>query len=115
MPRPQTGFFIREPPADQTVVSSFDDDDSISLRVTFPIQITLTIRGTPMVGESSNGMAYDQGCSPKITNIIYNVIFAITAGIRAQPRLSIPTQSTLTIGGSPEPVESSDGMWFQTV
>ena len=122
-PRPQTDFFIREPPTDQTIVSSSDDDDSIPLRVTFPTQSTLTTRGTPMVRESSNGMAYDQGCFPKITNIIYiyiyiyiyNVIFTITAGIQAQSRLSIPTQSTLKIGGSPEPVESSDGMWFQTV
>jgi hypothetical protein len=56
--RPQTGFFIREPLADQTVLSS-DDDDQTPLAWTFPTQSNLTIRGTPLVGESSNGMSFD--------------------------------------------------------
>ena len=54
----QTGLFIREPIADQTLVSS-DDDDQTWLARTFPTQSTLTISGTPMVGESSNGMTVD--------------------------------------------------------
>ena len=58
--RPQTGLFIREPLADQTLVSS-DDEDHTPLTLTFPTQSCLTIRGTPMVGESSKGMAVDLG------------------------------------------------------
>lgn len=50
--RPQTSLFIREPLADQTLVSS-DDDNQTPLAPTFPTQSTPTIRGTPMVGESS--------------------------------------------------------------
>ena len=58
--RPQTGFFIREPLADQTLVS-LDDDDQTPLTLSFPTQSVLTIRGTPMVGESSKGMAAELG------------------------------------------------------
>jgi hypothetical protein len=59
-PRPQTSLFIREPLSDQTRVSS-DDDDEIPLARTFPTQSALTVKGTSMVGESSNGMALHIG------------------------------------------------------
>ena len=57
MPRPQTGLFIRQPLEDQTIESS-DDDNERPLTISFPTQSALTMRGTHMVGESSNGMSY---------------------------------------------------------
>ena len=63
----QTGLFIREAFADQDTNVSSDDDDRTPLSVTFPTQSTLTIRGTPMVGECSNGMASEAVPSPVVS------------------------------------------------
>ena len=67
-----------------------------------------------MVGESSNGMPYDQGLKPfKNKYKLYKLIYVIAAGIRNEPRLTVGTQSTITIGGTPNPGESSTGMAFK--